>query len=52
MNNRDYVYYDYIFNKIKPRNKIMLIYFKIRKILSFGVESPSKIMIWVRSKYV
>lgn len=45
MSKRDYIYYDYIFKKIIPKNKIILIYCKLRKIITIG-ESPSKVMIW------
>lgn len=45
MKELDYIYFDYIFKKIVPNNKLILLYCKIRKTLSIG-ESPSKIIEW------
>ena len=51
MHKRDYIYYDYICDKVKPKNKIMLLYCVIRKLITYK-ESPSKVFLWVTDKYI
>ncbi len=45
MNKRDYVYYDYKFENIKPKNILQKIYCIIRKTITVN-ESPSKVLIY------
>lgn len=45
LHKRDYIYYDFIFKKIKPKNILGYLYCKIRKSITL-YESPSKVAIW------
>ena len=51
MYKRDYIYYDYIYDKVKPKNKIMLLYCVIRKLITYK-ESPSKVFLWGADKCI
>ena len=51
MNKRDYIYYDFICDNIKPKSKIMRLYCIIRKLITYK-ESPSKIFLWGADKYI
>ena len=45
MNKRDYIYYDYRFDNIMPKNRLWNLYCKVRKALTI-CESPSKVCVW------
>ena len=51
MYKRDYIYYDYIYDKVKTKNKIMLLYCVIRKLITYK-ESPSKVFLWGADKCI
>ena len=50
LSKRDCIYYDWLFDKIKPKNLWWLLYCKTRKFITIG-ESPSKVEIWNWSKF-
>ena len=50
LSKRDCIYYDWLFDKIKPKNILWLIYCNIRKFITIG-ESQSKVEIWNWSKF-
>lgn len=45
LNRRDCIYYNWLFDKIKPKNIWWLLYCKIRRFITV-TESPSKVAIW------
>ena len=49
MSKRDYIYYDFRFDNIKPKKKLWLLYCIIRKFITI-YESPSRVYIWSSSK--
>ena len=50
LSKRDCIYYDWLFDKIKPKNLWWLSYCKTRKFITVR-ESPSKVEIWSWSKF-
>lgn len=50
LSKRDCIYYDWLFDKIKPKNLWWLSYCKTRKFITVR-ESPSKCAIWSWSKF-
>ena len=59
LSKRDCIYYDWLFDKIKPKNLWWLSYCKTRKFITVCKtrkfitvrESPSKVEIWSWSKF-
>lgn len=49
MNKRDYIYYNYIFNRVIPKNVWQFLYCKLRRLITIK-ESPSKVTIWAFSE--
>lgn len=50
LSKRDCIYYDWLFDKIKPKNLWWLSYCKTRKFITVE-ESPSKVEIWKWRKF-
>ena len=50
LSKRDCIYYDWLFDKIKPKNLWWLSYCKTRKFIT-AEESPSKVEIWSWCKF-